>query len=103
MESRMQSADDQPKRKARNAIKVTPITLLTDLHRSVTDPSNPTAALGIKLLMRATVMTDRFFGDTNREPTDTDDVLEVTQHVPAGEIIEAGERIRFDMDLFGNQ
>ena len=103
MESRMPSADDQPKRKARNAIKVTPITLLTDLHRSVTDPSNPTAALGIKLLMRATVMTDRFFGDTNREPTDTDDVLEVTQHVPAGEIIEAGERIRFDMDLFGNQ
>ena len=103
MESRMPSADDQPKRKARNAIKVTPITLLTDLHRSVTDPSNPTAALGIKLLMRATVMTDRFFCDTNREPTDTDDVLEVTQHVPAGEIIEAGERIRFDMDLFGNQ
>lgn len=103
MESRMPSADDQPKRKARNAIKVTPITLLTELHRSVTDPSNPTAALGIKLLMRATVMTDRLFGDTNREPTDTDDVLEVTQHVPAGEIIEAGERIRFDMDLFGNQ
>ena len=103
MESRMPSADDQPKRKARNAIKVTPITLLTDLHRSVTDPSNPTAALGINLLLRATVMTDRFFGDTHREPTDTDDVLEVTQHVPAGEIIEAGERIRFDMDLFGNQ
>lgn len=103
MESRMPSADDQPKRKARNAIKVTPITLLTELHRSVTDPSNPTAALGIKLHMRATVTTDRFFADTNREPTDTDDVLEVTQHVPAGEIIEAGERIRFDMDLFGNQ
>lgn len=103
MEINMQSADDHPKRKARNAIKVTPITLLTELHRSVTDPSNPTAALGIKLHMRATVTTDRFFADTNREPTDTDDVLEVTQHVPAGEIIEAGERIRFDMDLFGNQ
>ena len=103
MEINMQSADDQPKRKARNAIKVTPITLLTELHRSVTDPSNHTAALGIKLHMRATVTTDRFFADTNREPTDTDDVLEVTQHVPAGEIIEAGERIRFDMDLFGNQ
>jgi len=102
MESLMPSADDHPKRKARNAIKVTPITLLTELHRSVTDPSNPTAALGIKLHMRATVMTARFFTDASREPTDTDDVLEVTQHIPAGEIIEAGERIRVEVDLFGD-
>ena len=56
MESRMPSADDQPKRKARNAIKVTPITLLTELHRSVTDPSNPTAALGIASVLVVSVV-----------------------------------------------
>ena len=103
MESRMPSADDQPKRKARNAIKVTPITLLTELHRSVTDPSNPTAALGIKLHMRATDMTARVYSGADREPTDNDDVLEVTQVVQDGEIIEAGSRVRYELDLFGQQ
>lgn len=103
MESRMPSADDQPKRKARNAIKVTPITLLTELHRSVTDPSNPTAALGIKLHMRATDMTARVYSGADREPTDNDDVLEVTQVVQDGEIIEAGSRMRYELDLFGQQ